>query len=153
MLMGSGCPWGRAALGGFPRGCVCPRLSSLGKQRGVCMLSWALLPFHVPYLAEALGSLREADSRCNRCACRGRALHLLAARSTLCHCSSPAGRDALRARENEQSRVSTGILPLPKQLALHAAWNAVRGKQPEHSSLHNRWVIWNIWRWNMKTWL
>lgn len=53
---------------------------------------------------------------------------LLAAGNPLCHCSNPAGRDALRARENEQSRVSTGILPLLKQLALHAAWNAVNSR-------------------------
>lgn len=32
-----------AALGGFPRGFVCPRLSSLGKQQGVCVCSAGLL--------------------------------------------------------------------------------------------------------------
>lgn len=40
----------------------------------------------------------------------------------------PSWKRCPRARENEQSRVSTGILPLLKQLALHAAWNAVNSR-------------------------
>lgn len=85
--------------------------------------------FHVPYLpggsefpggrqAVAVIAVRAGAERSR----------MLAAGSSLCHCSNPAGRDALRARENEQSRVSTGILPLLKQLALHTACNAVNSR-------------------------
>lgn len=117
-------------LGGFPRGCVCPRRSSLGKQQECVYAQLGFCsPFHVPYLpggsefpggrqAVAVIAVRAEAERSR----------LLAAGSPLCHCSNPAGRDALRARENEQSRVSTGILPLLEQLALHAAWNAVSSR-------------------------
>lgn len=46
--------------------------------------------------------------------------------ATPCNCSSAAGRDALRARENKQSHVNAGICLLLEQLALHAAWNIIK---------------------------
>lgn len=110
------------------RVCFSPLLT--GEAAGsVCILSWVSVPafmFLIFQKAPNSPGGRETVTCFNPRACRGKALVCVLPGATPCNCSSAAGRDALRARENKQSRVDAGICLLLEQLVPHAAWNIMK---------------------------